>query len=159
MPSELAFEFDPFELAGVGRPRNKAKAREAMDEIAAFVEEKVIEACGDGRSPVAGGEWKRTLSKAYKKKKTAQGGNSYADMLLDGDMLLATGVVRAGENLKLRTKGSKQAAKADGHNNHSGNSPLPPRDFIPKAGGSFKRDIIRGMREIAEKYADDNETE
>lgn len=154
MPTKVAFEFDPFELAGIDPPKkNIGKARE---DIAKMIAREVIEAAGDGRSPVAGGSWKRSLSKEYKKRKVAQGGNAYADMLLDGDMLLATDCVVKGTKLELRTKGSKEAAKADGHNNHSGKSSLPLREFIPKEGQTFKRDIIDGIRQIAKEYAGDD---
>lgn len=151
MPSRIGFEFDPFELAGVAAPEKKA---EALQEIAKFVATQVIEYCGDGKSPVAGGEWKRTLSKDYKAKKTAQGGNSYSDMILSGGMLSALDCIVKGSNLDLRVSGSEQAAKADGHNNFSGKSDLPLREFIPKEGGTFKREIIAGIREIAARYAE-----
>lgn len=154
MPSEIGFEFDPFELVGLERPEKVP--RKALEEIGKYVAEQVIEHCGDANSPVAGGSWKRGLSKEYKKRKVAQGGNPFADMVLEGDMLLATDCVPTSRGtLKLRTKGSKQAAKADGHNNFSGNSNLPSRDFIPKPGGTFKRRILDGIREIAKEYVDD----
>lgn len=158
MARDVSFDFDPFELTG--RPRPKKRVRDALNEIADYVEKQVIESCGDGRSPVAGGQWKRSLSKEYKKRKVAKGGNGYADMVLEGDMLLATGVVRSGDGLKLRVKGAKQAAKADGHNNLSGDSKLPPREFIPKPDGTFRKDILAGIKDIIDKYQDDsNETE
>ena len=156
MPSKVSFEFDPFELAGVDAP--KKRKREAQEEIAAFITKAVIEDVGDGRSPVSGGSWKRSLSKEYKKRKVAQGGNSYADMLLDGDMLLATDCrVKSGGKLEFGVFGSKEAAKADGHNNFSGKSTLPLREFIPKEGGTFRREIISGIREIALEYAKDDD--
>jgi hypothetical protein len=157
MPSELAFEFDPFELVGIERP--KRVSREALERMGKIVIDAVVEHVGDGTSPVRGGSWKRSLSKEYKKRKVAQGGNSYADMILDGDMLLATDCVpTSGGNLKLRTKGSKQAAKADGHNNFSGDSNLPARDFIPKPGGTFKRSILDAIKEVAMEFVEDDDT-
>jgi hypothetical protein len=157
MPAKLAFDFDPFELAGVEKPKKPADAAKAAAEIAVVIAKRVIEDCGDGRSPIAGGSWKRSLSPEYKKKKTAQGGNNYADMLLDGDMLLALDVKQKGAKLELGVYGSKEAAKADGHNNHSGKSPLPLREFIPKPGQTFRRAIIEEIREIAQRYQSDDD--
>lgn len=156
MPSKLAFDFDPFELAGVAPPKKKADADAARKEIAKVIEERVIEYCGDGKSPVEGGSWKRSLSKDYKKRKTAQGGNPYADMILDGDMLQALEVRAKGTRLELGVYGSKEAAKADGHNNFSGKSSLPAREFIPREGGTFKRAIISEIKEIALRYQNDD---
>lgn len=159
MPSKLAFEFDPFELAGVEPPKNRGDAAAARREIAEMLEARIVEDVGDGKSPIEGGSWKRSLSKDYKKKKVAQGGNPYADMILDNDMMLAFAVKVRGERLEAGVYGSKQAAKADGHNNHSGKSSLPLREFIPKPGQTFKRSIIADIREIARRYSDGDETE
>jgi hypothetical protein len=43
---------------------------------------------------------------------------------------------------------TKQAAKADGHCNHSGKSKLPRRAFIPKPDESFRPDIREGVNRI-----------
>lgn len=158
MPAKLAFEFDPFELVGIDPP--KKGAAKAREEIASFIEKSILEYVGDGESPIANGSWKRSLSKEYKKKKVAQGGNSYADMILDNDMLLALAVKQKnGGKMEVGVYGAKEAAKADGHNNHSGKSSLPLREFIPKEGQTFKRSIIDGIREIAMEYAANDDTE
>lgn len=150
MAARIGFEFDPFDLAGIDPPKNKAAA---LDEIAKYVASQVIEYCGEGKSPVSGGDWKRSLSKDYKAKKVAQGGNPYADMILDGDMLKALDcVVKRGGTLDLRITGAKEAAKADGHNNFSGKSSLPRRQFIPEDGETFTRAIIAGIKDIARGY-------
>lgn len=150
MPQELGFTFDPFELTGKEKPKkNVSKLKREMKD---FIREEVLSYVGEGKSPVQNGAWQRTLSKDYKKKKSKYSSASFANMELKGDMLDALDVVESGSNLKLRVAGAKQAAKADGHNNHSGLSSLPPREFIPKEGQTFKRKIIQGLRDIIDKY-------
>lgn len=146
---KVAFQFDPFELVGIDPPEYGID--QARDEIAKYIVDQVISYSGDGKSPVAGGQWKRTLEDAYKKFKKKEGGNSYADMILTGEMMAALECVRVGDMLELRIQGD-QAGKADGHNNHSGKSTLPAREFIPKDGKTFKNPILAGIREIALGY-------
>lgn len=152
---KVSFVFDPFELAGVEVPRTKRD--QAARAIADFVREEVLDHCGAGKSPVAGGSWKRSLSPEYKKKKLETSGVGFANMELDGDMLDALNVVKTrGGKLSLEVGGS-QAGKADGHNNHSGKSKLPAREFIPKKGETFNKSILAGIRAIAMEYTDDGE--
>jgi hypothetical protein len=152
MVDKISYEFDPFELMGLPTP--SSNVRLAKQELCEFILEEVLSHVGDGKSPVSGGKWKRSLSKDYKKKKSEISSSLFANMELQGDMLdsLECVINRAG-NLELRIKG-REAAKADGHNNHSGKSKLPPREFIPKPNQTFKRDIISGMRDIAEEFLD-----
>lgn len=152
---KLAFEFDPFELAGVEPPKNPTLRRQAKEEIGQYVLAEVLDACADGRSPVSGGAWKHSLSKEYKARKEATSGVGYANMELNGDMLDALEVTqKTGNKLALQIDGH-EGDKADGHNNFSGDSELPTRQFIPKPGQTFKRDIISGIRRIAEEFLEE----
>lgn len=149
---KVAFEFDPFRELGITPPKSERKKRAALKEAAEIVKTRVLEYVADQSSPVSGGKWKRTLSPEYKERKQAEGGSSVADMELSGNMLDALQVVITSRGkLSLQIEGS-QAPKADGHNNHSGKSELPPREFIPKKGATFKRDIWRDVREALEEY-------
>lgn len=151
---KLSYEFDPFELADVEPPQNPTRRQRAKDDIADFVLTEVLSACADGRSPVSGGAWKRSLSKEYRERKEKMSGAGYANMELTGDMLDALEVVeKRGNKLSLQIDG-REGDKADGHNNFSGDSDLPPRQFIPKKGETFKRDIIEGIRRIVDEYGD-----
>lgn len=154
---KLAYEFDPFELADVEPPKNSARRAQAKEDIADFVLTEVLSACAEGRSPVSGGQWKRSLSKEYREKKLQTSGVGYANMELTGDMLDALEVAqRRGNKLSLQIDGA-EGDKADGHNNFTGRSELPTRQFIPTRGQQFKRDIIEGIRRIAEEYSDETD--
>lgn len=146
MVQKVSYEFDPFEVMGMEPP--KGKVREIKTALAEFIKEEVLSHVGDGKSPVSGGKWKRSLSSAYRKKKLRETGVGFANLELEGDMLDAMEViVNQSGNIEQRVKG-READKADGHNNHTGRSSLPPREFIPKEGQTFKRDIISGMKAI-----------
>lgn len=149
---KIFYEFDPFKLAGV-KP-SKGNVREAKDAIANYVKEQVLSYVGQGESPVEGGNWKKKLSPEYAKKKKLESSSVFANMELTGAMLDALDVVSKGKKLSLQITGKEQVAKADGHNNFSGKSALPERDFIPKKGATFKQEIIDGIRSIIEDYVD-----
>lgn len=155
MVDKVAYEFDPFELVGIPAP--KGKKIEAKAAISEFILEEVLNYVGQGRSPVSGGKWKRGLSPEYKKQKAKYSSALFANMELHGDMLDALEVVQNPKGkLELRVKG-READKADGHNNHTGRSSLPPREFIPKEGQTFKKPILDGIKRIAQEFLDDAE--
>lgn len=150
---KVAYEFDPFELLGVDAPRGNDR-RAALEEMADYVRTEVLSYVADSESPVSGGRFKSTLSPEYAKLKKKLVGNAKANLELSGDMLDALEcVVKSNGMLELRVTG-KEGDKADGHNNFSGRSTLPPREFIPNEakGQTFKRSIIRGMKEIADNF-------
>lgn len=145
--NKIYFEFDPFELAGVDEPIEGGD--QIREDLANLIREEVLAAVGNSRSPVAGESWKATLSPGYKKFKKKYSSVLRANMELHGDMLDAMECVVNGDgNLELRIIGKNEAAKADGHNNHSGESSLPQRRFIPDDGQTFKAGILSKMRAI-----------
>lgn len=151
----VAFEFDPFEELGITPPKNKSARDEALERVAELVQTSVLEYVGDAKSPVKGGPWKRGLSPAYKKIKSQESSSTVANLELTGDMLDALEVVRKrGTTLSLQIEG-EEAPKADGHNNHSGDSPLPERRFIPKGGETLRSDIWRDVKRILQEYEDE----
>lgn len=155
---KVIYEFDPFALSGVEAPKGEARDQ-ALEEIAEYIKTEALSYIADGRSPVAGGSFKRTLSPDYKDRKESISGVDYANLELHGDMLNALECESTrGTKLKFGIEGA-EAPKADGHNNFSGESNLPAREFIPNAskGQTFRREIIKGIRQIAEEYADGGE--
>lgn len=150
--NEIFFEFNIWDYLGVAKP--KQGVLQLKRELKDFLLTAVLDRVGGGTSPVSGGKWKRALiSKAYKDHKSGFSSSLFANMELTGEMLDHLEVISIGDDMRLRIKG-KNAAKADGHNNHSGDSNLPTRLFIPKKGQRFKRDINSGMREIALEFLD-----
>ncbi len=156
MSKSVKYEFDPFELVKA-EPLPRGMKQYAMEDIADFVLESVLVNVGDQNSPVSGhyGGF-RKLSKEYKKRKDSEGGTPVPNLELSGEMLSALEVKRKGATLVLQISG-KEAGKADGHNNHSGDSDLPLRRFIPKEKDeeTFKRDILSGIARIIESYRGD----
>ena len=153
---KVAYKFNPEDLTGLKIPKDASK--ETREQIAQAVHEFILDYVGQGKTPVAGGSWKRTLSKEYLKIKKEESGVSFANMELTGDMLDALEVVVSGKNIEVRIQG-EEAGKADGHNNFSGDSKLPTRSFIPNAGKNqtFKRPIIDEMKNIIRDMSDGND--
>lgn len=145
----VAFEFDPLDGFDIASDLKE----EALSTIADFVKEQVLSYVGSGESPVAGGKWQRELSPEYRKRKAEISGVDFANMELTGAMLDALDVAIEKDHLALEVTG-EEAAKADGHNNFSGKSKLPPREFIPNAkkGQNFRSDILAGIRDIAQEF-------
>lgn len=151
--NKIFYEFDPFELAGVERPATDV--REAKKRIADLILEEVLSYVGQAKSPVSGESWKSSLSPAYKKQKSKVSSVLQANMELYGDMLDSLEcVINRNGNIELRIAG-REAAKADGHNNHSGLSSLPRRRFIPDAGQTFKREIIEKIKTVSSGALDE----
>jgi hypothetical protein len=156
--SKVVYEFDPFELAGLDKPSTKSDLRAALKEIADYVKTETLSYVGEGKSPVAGGSFKHSLSPAYKKIKEKISGADFANLELTGDMLDALETKITDDGMIQIGIWGKEAAKADGHNNFSGKSTLPAREFIPNENKSqtFKRDILSGIRGIAEAFLEDD---
>jgi len=144
--NKIFFEFDPYELTK--RAPAPGTVRMTKEEIAELVHEMILDYVGAGKSPVRNGKWKRQLSKDYKELKKEWSSSLFANMELKGDMLDNLEVlINPRGKIEVRQTG-KQAAKADGHNNHSGKSKLPPREYIPKQNQTFKKPILDAMKVV-----------
>lgn len=152
MAKPVKFEFDPFLLVEA-EPLSRDVKKAALSDIADFVLESVLSNVGSQKSPVQGHGSFPKLSKSYKSIKDDEGGTPIPNLELTGAMLSALEVKRKGDTLVLQIAG-REAAKADGHNNHSGDSTLPLRRFIPTETETFKRDILSGISRIIESYRD-----
>lgn len=147
------YEFDPFEMFGIEKPKSRSDRSTAVDEAAIALKEFMLDSISKGQSPVSGGSWKRTLSKKYAEQKKEISGVAFANLELYGDMLDDMIVEARGDKIIVGFGSSEQAMKADGHN-HSGlfgESSLPKREFIPKEGGKFKREILTELKSIIEE--------
>lgn len=158
MGYKVVYEFDPFDVTGVDKPTSKKDKQEALEAIAEYVRDEILQYVGDAESPVSGYGKFKNLSKDYKKFKSQVSGSTQANMELYGDMLDSLEYKIVGNKIQVGWFGGEQAAKADGHNNFSGDSELPLRRSIPNAkdGEGFKRDIVKGMKEIAKNFLEED---
>lgn len=156
MAYKVVYEFDPFELTNLDKPGKQDRAK-ALDKIAEYVRDEILQYVGEGRSPVAGGKWKQGLSKEYAKRKGEFSSSTIANMELTGDLLDALEARVVGNKIKVGWFGGDEAAKADGHNNFSGESTLPARQSIPNVdeNQTFRRDIVQGIKAIAKEFIED----
>lgn len=153
MARDVSFEFDPFEMVGIDKEKlPDSVVREAMADIKDYVLEQILLDVADTRSPVTGRPFKG-LNKDYAKQKAKEGGTPIANLLLTGDMLDAVRIKSAGSDKLLLYVSADQSDKADGHNDHSGESKLPTRRFIPleSDGDSFRPEIRAGIKDIIEQ--------
>lgn len=161
MATKVEFTFDPIGLVGEDPEEFTPEQRKAIaDQASSFVLNSVLEDASSQRSSVDGAKW-RPLSKDYKVKKTALGGKPIANLELTGDYLGSFKVVKKRDSSLSLTVGADQMGKADGHNNHSGDSSLPLRRSIPNAddGETFRPEIMRGIKDIVESAKDSGATQ
>lgn len=154
MSRKVQFEFDPFELVGIDPPKKRADRNAALDDISAFVVDEVLSRVSEQMSPVQGHGRFPKLSKGYAARKEAAGRPPVPDLELSSDMLSALEVKRTRAGTLILQIVGEEGDKADGHCNHSGDSSLPLRRFIPAEGETFKRDILEGIARIADEYGD-----
>jgi hypothetical protein len=149
MAKKVKFEFKPSDYVAGVRFKSKTQKTRVMGQISDFVLTKVLQDVGSAKSPVTGRKFKR-LSKDYALKKAGDVGNSRPNLELDGDMLDSLTVVHKSGALSLEVGSGLQNSKADGHNNHSGQSSLPRRAFIPDEGRNedFRPAIRDGIARI-----------
>lgn len=117
------------------------------EEVGDYLMEQTFLSVGSLKSPISGHDWKKTLSPEYKKKKIEEGGTPVANLEMTGGMLSALEYELTEDGIKIGVFG-KEALKADGHNNLSGESQLPERRFLPGEGEKYKREIEQGVTEI-----------
>lgn len=120
---------------------------EVIVEVGELLVDQVLAYTSDGSSPVQGESYKRTLSKEYKAKKVAAGGQPFADLELSGDLKSSLGFKPTKDGLEIGFYGPA-APKADGHLNFSGKSELPQRRVLPGEDQNFRRDIVKEVQQI-----------
>ena len=125
----------------------KAKKKEVANDIGELLVDEILSAVGSSKSPISGAGWPG-LSKDYKKFKEKKRRPGTANMEFTGDMLDSLTYKVDGEgNLEIGVFG-KDAGKADGHNNFSGESSLPTRQFLPDQDKGFKQTIKSSITSI-----------
>lgn len=133
---------------------NKSQQREVLDQVGELLVTQVLEYVADSKSPVDGSAFV-VLSKEYAEKKKEETGSSAPNLDLTGDMLSSLDYKIIGNAIELGVYGA-DAGKADGHNNFSGESNLPTRQFLPKKGELFDDAIVDIINEAIDLYKADN---
>lgn len=143
MARDVSFVFDPFEIAGVDKETIvPSEVARILSEVSDLVVSQVLKDTKNQISPVDGSDFE-ALSKDYAKFKKKSGKKPIPNLRFDGDLMDALAIsVEPDDKLKLYVEAS-QSDKADGHNNHSGDSKLPLRRYVPLEGvDSGFRDVI-----------------
>lgn len=109
------------------------------------------------KSPIEGGKFKKKLTPEYAKLKKKTVGNTRANLEASGEMKDETGYKVADGNLKMGVYG-EAAPRADGHTNLSGKSDLPGRDFLPKKGQTYKKEIRDEVDNIIKEHISNTTT-
>lgn len=112
----------------------RTKSRIKSD-VGQFLVEQILSSASASKSPVEGEDWP-PLSDAYKRQKKAEGLGGKANLEAEGDLLDALGFDETKDGIEIGWTG-KQAGKADGHNNLSGDSSIPTRRVLPDVGQEF----------------------
>jgi len=148
------WEFDP--IAETGIKVRKEDREQALEEVATFVKEEILNRTGDGQTSVKGGRWVKDLRPDYKKKKLEESSVGFANLELEGEMLdsLETGV--RGRKVFIEV-GDDQRGKAEGHltGQYGKQSATRPRQFMPVGGQELAGPIMNGVRKILRRYEAD----
>lgn len=131
-----------------------SQKEELAAQIGELLVEQILESVAVSKSPVTGDSFAR-LSKDYADKKKSETGSSAPNLDLTGSMLTSLDYKISGDKLELGVFG-EDAGKADGHNNFSGKSKLPTRQFLPKSGESFDKSIVSLVSDTIDQYKADN---
>lgn len=132
----------------------KEQRLELLEQIGELLVEEVLSSVADSRSPIDGSAFDG-LSKNYKKKKLDETGSSSPNLDLTGSMLSSLDFNVSGNSIEIGVYG-KDAPKADGHNNFSGKSKLPTRQFLPEENQTFTNKINSLIDETIKDYIADN---
>lgn len=128
---------------------------EISSEVGEFLKEQILKAVAESTSPVSGGSFKKQLSKDYKKLKESENLPGIANLEYSGQMLDSLSYKVTSKGIELGVFG-EPAKRADGHNNFSGESKLPKRQFLPEEGQKFKSTIQQEIDKIIRDKLADN---
>jgi len=138
--SELDFLSDV-----VASQRVKKKIKRDVGDL---LVEHTLDSLASATTPVAGAAFKKTLSKDYKKRKASAGLGTKANLEFTGSMTEKLTYKQTDTGIEIGVFKDKDAAKADGHNNFSGQSKLPRRKFLPQEGDQYKSTIKQQVEDI-----------
>ena len=141
---ETSVELDLFE----GRTLKRAAKKRIQEEVGQYLVEQTLIAMNEKKTPVQGGSFASTLtSDSYKKLKKAEVGSTEANLEFTGTMKDELDFEATENGIAIGVFGDRAGA-ADGHNNLSGKSSLPKRQFLPDEGQNYKKNIQQEVQRI-----------
>jgi hypothetical protein len=147
--SEVSFDFD---IPNFDEVPEEVR-QELVDEIGEYLLDSILDYVGESKTPVAGGEFKKELSDAYKK----ISGKNNSNLDFTGSMLDSLEIIPDYDSGVI-TIGIFDPDEAPKAYNHQVGDTLPVRQFIPNEGELLKAEILRGVGRIIEDYLDGIET-
>jgi hypothetical protein len=121
---------------------------DVKEEVGDYLLEQILSTVGSQESPILDKPWPK-LSEDYAEIKKNDGFDPVPNLERTGDMLGALDFKVTSDGIKIGIFGNKeQVAKADGHNNFSGESQIPTRQFLPEKGERFSSDIESQINKI-----------
>ena len=148
---------DVFKETGVKVPKKQQRA--ALRDAADYIHEQILSNCGEGKTSVEGGKWKRRLSPEYKKRKAEESTATFANLELEGDLLDSLTVKPADGKIEIQVS-DDQRDKAEGNLLGSyGRAPdaSKAREFMPHARGQkLTKEIMEGVADILREYAEED---
>jgi len=143
------FSFD-FEVPGIDEVPEELR-EEALNDIGEYLLDSILDYVGSSRSPVAGGEFRASLSPDYAKR----AGKDRADLDLTGSMLNSLEYSYDADSGTV-TLGIFEEDEIPKAYNHNVGDTLPKRQFLPEEEETFKAEIIRGVGRILSEYLEED---
>jgi len=153
----LAIKKVTYKLDLKNKLSNVSSKSSALKDVADYLKVAILDKVSDGVSPVYGRGRFTGYSKEYKKYKSEFTSSSTVNLELTGSMLdsLKYEIDERSGTIEIGIWDT-EAPKADGHNNHSGDSSLPLRRFIPKESEKFDLEIQGEIDNILQEYESAN---
>lgn len=130
----------------------KDQIPQVKQDVGEFLVEQILSTVAGVKSPVKGGEWEKKLSAEYRKKKKEEGYTPIANLEATGSLLSSLTYENSRNGIRIGVFDSTEAPIADGHNDFSGKSKIPTRQFLPKTDQEFIPKIQTGVEKIIQDY-------
>lgn len=140
---ETSVELDLFE----GRKLKKSTKKRIQEEVGQYLVEQTLVSMNEKKSPVQGAPNFQALSGKYRQRKKEEVGSTEANLEFEGVMKDELNFEATENGIAIGVYGDRAPA-ADGHNNLSGKSKLPLRQFLPDEGQNYKRNITKEVDRI-----------
>lgn len=151
------YSFDPIDEFGI--EIRKSERSDALEAVASYLKDAMLEYIGDGVSPVSGFGKFPSYTKNYKKIKSEESSSKTVNLELSGEMLDALDVSVRGSKIVVDVIGDEDLrGRAEGNNlgTYGTGSPIKgkTRRFIPLKDETFKRSIQENIKRILKEFED-----